>query len=80
MINLHKLKINMQKTVAIKTKKRLTSLFIAMLLSAVLIISPIASANPYEEQIRAINQQNASINASRSELLEQAESFTSLEV
>lgn len=75
MINLHKLKIKMQKTTKITTRERITSLFVAGILLAGFIVSPIVTADRFEEQIRQINQQNAAINANRNQLLAEAESF-----
>jgi peptidoglycan hydrolase CwlO-like protein/surface antigen len=75
MINLHKLKIKMQKSNKINTRERITSLLVAGLLLVGFIASPIAIADRYDDQVNEINRQNAQARSSLNQLNAQASSL-----
>lgn len=75
MINLHKLKIKMQKTKAITTRERISSLFMAGLLVAGFIFPSIALADRYDDQVNEINRQNAQAQSNLNQLESQATSL-----
>ncbi len=75
MINLHNSKTKMQKYNIFTNKQRLTTLFIAGLLMVGFAVSPLVQADNYDDQINAINQQNAQHQANLDSLSVQATSL-----
>jgi peptidoglycan hydrolase CwlO-like protein/surface antigen len=75
MINLHKLQTKMQKTAKITIRQRITSLFMTGLLIAGFISAPLVQADRFDDQINAINQQNAQAQTSLNQLSAQATSL-----
>jgi peptidoglycan hydrolase CwlO-like protein len=68
MINLHKRKIKMQKFTLTTNKKRLTPILMAGLLVVGFALSPLAKADQFDDQINALNAENAARRSNLSQL------------